>query len=196
MSFSSKYGAPVRTVPSPPTDALTDHEIALQMKLFSDNETRLGCAARRIRTSTGDWPWVWLKDIVPKPWSSAIIEEIGTLMPHGDLDEVKAFFHDAVKQRSGNALTFGDVERARRHFGFDDGSQVGNNNNSTPNNDGQHDDEHKEGFFSYKDDAASGKGKSTKRRRLHCDSEFEVEDDTASLISAVSISPCHLTIHH
>ncbi|KIL88346.1 hypothetical protein FAVG1_08425 [Fusarium avenaceum] len=194
MTFSSKH-APSAPDDSPPiTDDLTDHEIAVQMKLVSErnkNDKCVGSAARRIYRSTGDWPWVWLKDILPETWSFAIIENLGTLMNYDDLDEVKAFLHDAVERRSGNVLKLSDIKRARRHFALVVSSQAGNNNGA-PTDDERYNDEHSNRCFSDEDDATSGEGVAIKRRRLnkpvasnnHLDSEFKVEEDATFVVTA------------
>ncbi|CAJ0543887.1 Ff.00g039760.m01.CDS01 [Fusarium sp. VM40] len=185
MTFSFKHGPSTPTDSSLVTDNLTDHEIAIQMKLVSKrnkNDKRLGSAARRIRRSAGDWPWVWLKDILPMTWSLPIIENLGTLMPHRDLDEIRAFLHDAVKQRRGTVLKLGDVKRACSRFGLVGRSQDGDNKGA-PTNDKQYSDEHSNGLFSDEEDATSGEGKPIKRRRLN-KPEFVVEEDVASNINA------------
>ncbi|KAM0207988.1 hypothetical protein ACHAQI_007264 [Fusarium lateritium] len=184
--------------PSPASHELTDHEITVALNLTSDpNEVdkRRSRAARRIYRFVGDWPWVWLKDILPNMWSFFIIESLGTRVEHHDVDEVKTFLHDAVMQRDpkNHQLKREDVVCARHYYC----SSQCDDSNTAADNDEQEDEQDDDDPLSKKGDATPGMDKSPKHlprgvkrrwltKHVYVAPKFEIEEvnDYRTLLKA------------
>ncbi|KAM0247209.1 hypothetical protein ACHAP5_004294 [Fusarium lateritium] len=189
--------------PSPASYELTDHEITVALDLTSEpNEIdkRRSRAARRIHRFVGDWPWIWLKDILPSIWSFFIIESLGTLVEHHDVDEVRTFLHDTVMTRDpkNHQLKREDVVRARHYYRS---SQCDDNNTSEDRDEQQDEQDDDDDHLSKKANATPGMNKSPKHlprgvkrrclaKHVRVASKFDIEevDDCRTLLKIAQTS--------